>query len=524
MKEREELELILKLIGKYNLPLSPILEYAVKEKMEEYPEDEQTTEIVKEGWAEDNAVDHDDNDIDILPSDYNIRYFCRTALECLEGQIEKRSYQILNDTLKGESRNSIAKKYGLTQERIRQIIVKTISIAKDLLKEQHKNLEETKVENAKLNVQINLLKDDNIGLKALFPKDVLPLQKDSHEDLDAELVKLLDTPIKYTNLPARAVNILQHMKIKSFVDIPQIESRMKLLEARNSGRKTVHDVSCILEDFHLSFGMSYSEIVNALIANDWHTAKRKWIRENENITEYTENIKPEEATIVLTRDIIEAARTPNGGFTKSQLAAIGIEWPPPLDWIKEKAGTIITPTQLETFKQIKYVKELSQESSHVGQKTYKDVAFNSQDKRRKKAILQAMKKFLSPVTPNVIACTIDPTAWGNDEVRVDTVDSILKLLPQVEYVEWGKYILKSRTTPNKGQTASTPVDIKKSTNISEDRRIGYTVRLFPSQIKGEIIRVKKDEKGIKKLVVKANNGTIIEINDMPYLYEVLRRK
>lgn len=40
MKEREELELILKLIGKYNLPLSPILEYAVKEKMEEYPDEE----------------------------------------------------------------------------------------------------------------------------------------------------------------------------------------------------------------------------------------------------------------------------------------------------------------------------------------------------------------------------------------------------------------------------------------------------------------------------------------------------
>ena len=37
MKEREELELILKLIGKFNLPLSPILEYAIKEKMEEYP-------------------------------------------------------------------------------------------------------------------------------------------------------------------------------------------------------------------------------------------------------------------------------------------------------------------------------------------------------------------------------------------------------------------------------------------------------------------------------------------------------
>lgn len=35
MKEREELELILNLIRKYNLPMSPILDYAIKEKIEE---------------------------------------------------------------------------------------------------------------------------------------------------------------------------------------------------------------------------------------------------------------------------------------------------------------------------------------------------------------------------------------------------------------------------------------------------------------------------------------------------------
>ena len=53
MKEKEELELILKLIGKYNLPLSPILEYAVKEKMEEYPEMDTTSssDVVSESTA-----------------------------------------------------------------------------------------------------------------------------------------------------------------------------------------------------------------------------------------------------------------------------------------------------------------------------------------------------------------------------------------------------------------------------------------------------------------------------------------
>lgn len=38
MKEREELELVLKLIGKFNLPLSPILEHAIREKIDMYSE------------------------------------------------------------------------------------------------------------------------------------------------------------------------------------------------------------------------------------------------------------------------------------------------------------------------------------------------------------------------------------------------------------------------------------------------------------------------------------------------------
>lgn len=63
----------------------------------------------------------------------------------------------------------------------------------------------------------------------------------------------------------------------------------------------------------------------------------------------------EEANIKLTRDLIEAARTPNGGFTKSQLAAVGVEWPPAPDWIEQKEGMMITKSQLEQFNKIQYI-------------------------------------------------------------------------------------------------------------------------------------------------------------------------
>ncbi|MEU0698123.1 hypothetical protein ABZ349_29660 [Streptomyces niveus] len=32
---------------------------------------------------------------------------------------------------------------------------------------------------------------------------------------------------------------------------------------------------------------------------------------------------------------VEAARTPNGGYGRTQLAAWGIDWPPPKGWSKE---------------------------------------------------------------------------------------------------------------------------------------------------------------------------------------------
>ncbi len=461
---------------------------------------------------EDEVVDNDaildDADVDDQPKSYDIRWFCISVLACLEGLMDNRSFQILNYTLKGESRSSIAKLFGLTQERIRQIVAKATKQAKEILIKQFNKLESEREENARLKVQLNLMKEEITRLKTLIPKDVLPLHEGSNEDLDVELVEMLETPIQDILFPTRATNILLYMGLKKFADIPQLESGIKLLEARNSGRKTVHDVSCFLTGFHLTFGMSYSEIIDTLKTTDWRSAKKRWIREKDNRDSITENNKSEEAFIVLTKDIIEAARTPNGGFTKSQLAAIGIAWPPPIDWIKEKVGTMITPTQLEEFKLIKYIKEPSLESSNVGQRTYKDVALSSQDERRMKAILQAMTEFFSPVTPNVIACTIDTNAWGNDSVvSVDIVDSILKRLPEVEYVKWGKYILKDRNRPS----------------VRADKRIGYTVRLFPSQLKGEIVKTRIDCKGVKKLQIKTSNGQIVEIDDLPYLYEVLKR-
>ena len=106
--------------------------------------------------------------------------------------------------------------------------------------------------------------------------------------------------------------------------------------------------------------------------------------------------------------------------------------------------------------------------------------------------------------------------WGND------FDNFLKVAVRLYTVKSSdeSYVQSVSSTSDKegGKPLASQIGSK------EDKRIGYTVRLFPSQMKGEIVRVRVDRKGIKKLIVKTFNGDVVEVHDLPYLYEVLKRK
>ena len=380
-----DIGILSRFIGDNNLDVI----YENEETLTEFLENPEENEEV-DNYDEDEDVD----DVDFLPKSYDVRWFCLSALACLEGQMDNRSYEILYDTLNGTSRSELSSRFHLTQERIRQIVVKATKQAKELLIEQRKNIEGTKTENAQLNAQLKLLREEMVRLKSSLPKESVTHRENKNEALSTELVLLLETSIDDIRFPARASNILKYMGIKQFADIPQIESSIRLLEERNSGKKTVHDVKQMLEDFCLTFGMSYKDIIITLNANDWHIAKKKWINERDNVVKQESDVVP----------LIGNPISNNG--------------------------------KIEGSSQIKSI---------INNQIYKEFTFSQQDKRRKEAILEAMTNFLSPVTPNVIASTIDPTIWGiNDVVSVDIVESILKRLPEVEYVKWGKYILKSK--------------------------------------------------------------------------------
>lgn len=97
MKEREELELILKLIRKFNLPLSPILEYAVMEKMEEYP-DSGTSNIIEE-YKDESSLSKEGYSIDIAlePEEDPEEAPEKKLIEESDDRMSSENYAIIDD-------------------------------------------------------------------------------------------------------------------------------------------------------------------------------------------------------------------------------------------------------------------------------------------------------------------------------------------------------------------------------------------------------------------------------------------
>ena len=231
-------------------------------------------------------VDNETNaDIDSLSAKKYTAGFSIEALGSIEDFIDKRSYNILLDVLSGESLPTIASKYEITRERTRQIVVNTIRLSKTFFLEQRKELTQKRIENTKLNAQIQLLQEENKSLKAQLDKLGSKYKDSSVEYLTDDLAELLETPLRDISLPIRAGNALKLMEISKFADIPQITNESQVMSVRNTGRKTVYDIQRMLKDFRLTFGMTYQEVIEVLKENDWYKAQRKWIKSKSILTD-----------------------------------------------------------------------------------------------------------------------------------------------------------------------------------------------------------------------------------------------
>ena len=60
-------------------------------------------------------------------------------------------------------------------------------------------------------------------------------------------------------------------------------------------------------------------------------------------------------TVELTDDLIEAAKSERGGWTRGQLECIGVAWPPPKGWKRLVIGRKIDKTSAERFVALKKI-------------------------------------------------------------------------------------------------------------------------------------------------------------------------
>jgi len=170
--------------------------------------------------------------------------------------------------------------------------------------------------------------------------------------------------------------------------------------------------------------------------------KNKDVVSSENVLP-NEEISQSNDRIVLTHELIESARTPNGGFTKSQLAAIGVPWPRPTDWIEQVIGKEITQQQLEDFRRIEYIRKPGEkiEPENKGL-SYKDVAKDKEERNRMKAIMRVFRRNRRSLSTRELAYEISWDDWGGSVVRPNDVEALLHIMPEIQSTGNGKYKLR----------------------------------------------------------------------------------
>lgn len=78
---------------------------------------------------------------------------------------------------------------------------------------------------------------------------------------------------------------------------------------------------------------------------------------------------------VLTKEYIHKHKTKRGAWTKVQIEALGLSWPPRQGWINELIGTTVTPDQACTFENGKNSRASPKKESQwdLGKKIIKNV-------------------------------------------------------------------------------------------------------------------------------------------------------
>ena len=269
----EELDLLLTIIRKYDLPLSPILEYAVTEKKEENAsimtmEDEENvlfstpSEPSEEiGSASINIVGFDiPENADTTTRNKYLMQFCYGILSEFKDALTEREKGICNTLLVENRRRRASDEYHITEERVRQIFIKSIKKISHAHNSAMHELDALRKENEELKRRNYLLEREMKNASNL--DNVLSLQE-LEDSLCYNAKRLLAQPNAELPFSNRTTNILRAAKVEHFKDIPQLTLE-EVQKFRNCGRKTITELREFMSKYSLDFGMTYKDIVSCM--------------------------------------------------------------------------------------------------------------------------------------------------------------------------------------------------------------------------------------------------------------------
>lgn len=474
MKEREELELILNLIRKYNLPLSPILEYAIKEKMEEYPVEQQIAVIDNDKKAEDNAVVNGEIVSNDLP------------IESISGELRivdygERTIAVVGDT---KPHKDALKSLG------GYFVYRTQWGPAWVFRDKKRGVVQAYIDGdtSVITREEDAEKQDETQKKRVS-RYIIRVKYPDGRVFDSNLVwETLVDVIKY----AGPENVEQ-LNILCMGD-NLVSSRLNENPIYRSAQKEIGRGLYVCT--YSSTEIKYKQIVRInLDCRLGLEVEKVYIDEDGNTRTTSLEDLPTKKEIGNSNKNIKP-------LNKRRLV---------LETVRNYVR-LHPQVSYETLIRV-FPASLNYNQANGVIKRYNDVL-------KKCSLNPRTRNYFFLKDDEIIQLSnglkvVVHSQWGDD---FEKFLKVAKSLFNVTISDNG-YILDTSLDINKGVSSTSP--IKKEIDSKEDKRIGYIVRLFPSQLKGEIVRVRKDTKGLKKLVVKTTRGDIVEVDDLPYLYEVL---
>ena len=184
--------------------------------------------------------------------------FCRMILKLMkdDGALNDRECELLTRRLQGDDLQTLSEEYGLSRERIRQITEKALRKSRSLTTLRSRLAEDRQI---RADNQILLNEVRNLRQQLQKQKEEEAAAEKQEKMQSDELIQKLSTRLVECNLSTRALNCVRYFGIDTVGELAGWK-RIDVLRGRNVGKKTVQELTDLLESFNLSFGMDIQRI------------------------------------------------------------------------------------------------------------------------------------------------------------------------------------------------------------------------------------------------------------------------